>query len=280
MPTTKCVHNWRWSSTGRVWMQVWFDPPLSANTTSSPLAPRQQQKKKTKTCLSRVLMILNAAHLIHPHRYSQWGNNFITPARTVQSWNRGASSVVTTVELSSRDASHLHQRREAADNVMRQLRPPWVWAELLLYTLRCVETWRARGLGDCVVWNTNRRATLNPWRRGLQLTGKEAVTQPNCCTEICIPAIYTTQNVGWKVLQLLARFSWVNAIEWGEREREMTKIISKTRSQCSNSRSSSSFNARMLYVGKKTYGISESAKTMFFSFFFFVVVGVKCLPQN
>lgn len=222
MPTNKCVHNWRCSrftsalNAGVIW------PPFSANTTSTPLAPKQQEENTPLSCFD------NPTHLIHPHRYSQWGNNFITPARTVQSSNRGVSSAVTTVKLSSRDTSHLHQRREAADNVMRQLRAPWVWAELLLYTSRCVETWRVRGLGDCVVCNTNRQqATLNPWRRGLQLTGEEAVTQPKCCTEIYIPAVYTNQNVEWVRLNLNSVKSvattckvFLSESHWVEREGE------------------------------------------------------------
>lgn len=206
---------------------IW--PPLSAYATSTP--PRTKTAEN-KTRLSRVLRILNGTHLIHPHRYSRRGNNFISPvaACMVQSSNRGAGSVVTTVKLSSRDTSHLHQRREAADNVTRQLRPPR--PQLFVYTSPGLETCRVLlGLGNCVVCNTNRRATLSPWRRGLQLTGEGAVTQPNCCIKICICAIYTNQNVGWvrlnldsvKVLQLLVRFSWVKEIEWREREGEREK---------------------------------------------------------
>lgn len=92
----------------------------------------------------------------------------------LQSSNQGAGSVVSTVKLSSKDANH--QRREAADKEMRQLRPPW--PQLFLYTRRCMEACGILlGLGNPRLGNTNRRATLSRWRRGLWATGEEAVTE-------------------------------------------------------------------------------------------------------
>lgn len=165
-------------------------PPLSANATSTPLTPRQQKIKHVSLVFWRFWMRPICSNHIGIHGEV---TTFITPAAacTVQSSNRDAGSVVTTVTLSSRDI------RGGGGGGNLQI--TW-WDSSNLCGSRssfihCVETCHVLlGLGNCVVWNTNRQATLNPWRRGLQWTGEEAVTQPNCCTRICIPAIYTNQK--------------------------------------------------------------------------------------
>lgn len=138
-------------------------------------------------------------------------------------------------------------QREGADNVMRRLRPPWL--QLGVSTSRYVETCRILlGLG-----NTNRRATLIPGEEACGWLGKSHLRNPTAAQKYAI--LQSTQTgiwdelgrtwTVWNVLQLLARFSWVKEIEWRERKREMTKIMSKTRSQySSSSRSSSLFNTR------------------------------------